>query len=133
MQDRPTASELVLAAKEHIEKQVLPALKDAKMKYQTLVAAHVLGVVAREIELGEKLAREELASLRALDHDGGAPPATLAEVAEEVRTRTLALCAAIRRGDEKARSSAALAHVRRVTVAKLAIASPGYKSLTPSG
>jgi hypothetical protein len=128
MQDRPNAAELVRAVKEHLEAQVIPGLGDAKLRYQTLVAAHVLSVVERELELGERAVREELASLRALQ--GGAEPAgsTLAELEEEVRGRTRALSASIRRGDLEDRARV-VDHVRRVVLAKLAIASPGYARL----
>jgi hypothetical protein len=129
MQDRPSAAELVLAVKEHLEREVMPAQKSPKLRFQTLVAAHVLSVVLREIEHGEKAAREELASLRALQGDDGAPaPATSSEVLEEVSRRTRALSAAIRKGDA-GDGACVLAHVRGVAMAKLAIANPAYRSL----
>ncbi len=48
MSRRPTAIELLEAAREHIT-QVAGTLHDPRLKFQTLVAAHVLGVVMREI------------------------------------------------------------------------------------
>jgi Domain of unknown function (DUF6285) len=137
MLDRPSAVELILAVKEHLEREVLPALEDPKLRYRTLVAAHVLSVVERELALGERAVRDELASLRALQGEGGAEPAgaTLRELEDELLRRTLVLCAAIRRGDVGDRVRVAT-HVRRAVLAKLAIANPGYASLrriTPSG
>jgi hypothetical protein len=129
MQDRPSAEELVRAVKEHLEREVIPALKDPKLRFQTLVAAHVLSVVEREMELGERALRDELAGLRALRGRPEAPAgSTLGELEAEVRESNRALCAAIRSGggEDPARVSA---HVRRVVLAKLAIANPAYKSL----
>jgi hypothetical protein len=129
MQDRPSAEELVRAVKEHLEREVIPALKDPKLRYQTLVAAHVLSVVEREMELGERALRDELASLCALQagHDH-LDAATLGELEAEVRRRTRALCASIRTGGVTDLASVR-EHVRRVVLAKLAIANPGYTSL----
>ena len=129
MQDRPTAEELLRAVKDHLEREVLPALSNPKLRFQTLVAANILGVVEREVAHGERAAREELKSLRALDGVATSPePATLADVRDEVGRRTLALCAAIRTGDAASRPEVR-AHVRAVTLAKLAVANPAYKSL----
>ena len=36
------------AARDHLKTKVAPALTDAPLRYQTLVAAHVLGVVTRD-------------------------------------------------------------------------------------
>lgn len=131
MQDRPGAKELVRAVKEHIEREVLPALSNPKLRYQTLVAAHVLSVVAREIELGESTARAELESLRALQ-PGGAELPTLAEVDAELLVQNRALAAAIRAGTA-GESVALRAHLRRATLAKLSIANPTYESLGGGG
>jgi hypothetical protein len=129
MQDRPTSTELIRAVREHLEREVIPGLENAKLRYQTLVAAHVLSVVERDIAPGERAAREELRGLRALDgKGGGSPPETLADVEREVRERTLALCRAIR-GENAGSRPEVRAHVRAVTLGKLAIANPAYKSI----
>jgi hypothetical protein len=131
MQDRPTAEELVRAVQEHLEREVLPNLDNPKLRFQTLVAANVLAIVERELAHGERAARAELAGLRALQGAGGAPePAGLAEVHEEIRRRTRSLCEAIRKGEPP--SPEVRDHVRKVTLAKLAIANPAYRSLSKS-
>ena len=38
MQDRPTQRELVEAAREHFEREVLPAITDPLVRFRTLVA-----------------------------------------------------------------------------------------------
>src|ERR1700677_2633772 len=104
MQDRPSAAELVRAVIEHLEREVLPALADPKLRYRTLVAAHVLSVVEREMERGEDAARQELEGLRALQgvlsSDPSPGPVTLTDVEAEVLRRNGALSAAIRSGGE---------------------------------
>jgi len=128
MQDRPNAAELIAAVKAHLEREVIPGLENPKLRYQTLVAAHVLGVVERELAYGERATREELKSLCALAGETAAPPETLAEAEAEVRERTAALCLLIRSGEAGHRPQVR-SHVRAVTTAKLAIANPLYKSL----
>ena len=68
---RPTAEELLDAVREHLVQRVLPAVSDPTLRFQTLVAAHVLGVVSRDLEGGEAaralVARERQ---RLLGHDG---------------------------------------------------------------
>ena len=105
--DRPSAAELVAAAREHLERLVVPALGDPKLRYQTLVAAHVLSIVQRELEASEREGSAEAARER-----------------EEAR----ALCAAIR-GGAVADRGALFARLRRETLAKLAVANPAYRSL----
>src|SRR5581483_4959975 len=48
MTRRPTSVELLEAAREHLA-LVAPTLGDPRLKFQTLVAAHVIGVVSREL------------------------------------------------------------------------------------
>jgi hypothetical protein len=57
MNDRPTAQELIEAARLYLEKELLPALSDARLRFQTLVAANVLSVAGRELAGEARLAR----------------------------------------------------------------------------
>lgn len=47
--ERPTALELLDAVREHLATRVVPNTRDPQLKFQTLVATHVLGVVLREL------------------------------------------------------------------------------------
>ena len=47
----PTAQELLDAVREHLVSRVIPAITDPRLRFQTLVAAHVLGVAVREASL----------------------------------------------------------------------------------
>ncbi len=59
MNDRPTAQELVDAVRLFLEKELLPGLTDARLRFQTLVAANVLAVAGREMAGEEALLHEE--------------------------------------------------------------------------
>lgn len=59
----PTALELVDAVREHLASKVLPTITDPRLRFQTLVAAHVLGVVVREGSLDRSMAND-VSSLR---------------------------------------------------------------------
>jgi aminoglycoside phosphotransferase (APT) family kinase protein len=58
---RPTASELLDAVREFLTGQVMPATT-GQLAFHARVAANVLGIVARELELGEIPPETELAS-----------------------------------------------------------------------
>lgn len=63
---RPTAMELLDAARDHLTTRVIPTIKDPQLRFQTLVAAHVLGVVGRELSAGSapfRFLREQRSSL----------------------------------------------------------------------
>ncbi|MCB1165024.1 MAG: hypothetical protein KDK37_12375 [Leptospiraceae bacterium] len=55
MQDRPDATDLLEAVADFLKKEVLAAVKDDSMlAYKTLVSWNMLGVVGRELRLGQK-------------------------------------------------------------------------------
>jgi hypothetical protein len=58
---RPTASELLDAVREFLSGQVMPATT-GQLAFHARVAANVLGIVARELELGDIPPETELAS-----------------------------------------------------------------------
>ena len=115
---RPTAVELLEAARDHLKAKVAPALTDAPLRYQTLVAAHVLGVVCRELSAGPgafaRVAEGRLALPGAPDDDA-------------------ALCAAIRRGDHDADPTALRAHLALRTGLALLAWNPLHLARTAAG
>jgi hypothetical protein len=120
-QDRPAASELVIAVREFLERDVMAAT-EGRVQFHTRVAVNVLNIVARELELGDDFAeheRERAAAL--LGHDG------------DVDDLERELAAALRAGTfddhlhDEVRS-----HVRATVREKLLIANPGYLPDTPS-
>jgi hypothetical protein len=127
MYDHPTATELIAAARMHLEQQVIPALAEPRLRFQTLVAANVLAIVERELALGE----EHLAAAwqRMVELEGDAAEALSgAELRAAVAEETRRLCERIRAGDYDSgpRRRALLAHLRRTAEEQLAVANPRY-------
>ena len=128
MNDRPTAGELVEAVQMFLEKELLPGLTDARLRFQTLVAANVLSIARREMSSEEALLREERRLLAPVLAEIGAEPAEIAELRQSVQSMNERLCAFIRQGafdaPERWRELAAIQ--RRVVLRKLEVANPRY-------
>jgi hypothetical protein len=128
MYDYPTAAELIAAARMQLEQQVIPALGEPRLRFQTLVAANVLAIVERELAGGEGHLAAAWRRMGGLlgERDGGPPagPALRAAVGQ----RGQALCAAIRAGafDEPVAERALLAHLRQAAEEELAVSNPRY-------
>jgi hypothetical protein len=113
-QDRPTASELVAAVREFLERDVMTAT-EGRVQFHTRVAVNVLNVVERELNLGPDLERVEWTRAAGLlGHDGDV----------DALERELAM--AIRSGGLDQRLDDVRAHVRATVREKLLIANPGY-------
>ncbi len=123
MHDRPTAAELIDAARRFLEGELLPTLSDARLRFQTLVAANVLAVAGRELASEEVGLRREWALL-----GEGIAPAGLEELRASVRAANLRLCERVRAGelDEPEAFRALAARLREVVVEKLQVANPRY-------
>src|SRR3954454_4722457 len=98
MHDRPTTTELVAAVRLFLETELLPSLKDQRMRFQALVAAHVLGTVERELPVEEADLRWEAAWLGKVLDETPAPASSLAELRQDVIDGNRRLCASIRNG-----------------------------------
>ncbi|UBU17720.1 DUF6285 domain-containing protein [Nonomuraea gerenzanensis] len=105
--DVPTAAELLVAVRDFLETDVLPAV-NGRVRYHTRVAINVLGMVEREIHLGPAQAEQHAASLAALG---------MADDAE--------LAAAVREG-RLADDDVLVAVLEQAVRAKLEVANPGY-------
>ena len=69
MQDRPTSIELLEAAADFVDRELVPAIEGAR-QFQARVVANVMRIVAREIKLEDPLVRSEVKALaRLLGHD----------------------------------------------------------------
>ena len=62
--DRPTTGELLESVREWLEREVIPAT-DGRLRFHARVAANVLGIVERELELGP--AQADAHTARAFD------------------------------------------------------------------
>src|SRR5207247_10533833 len=63
MQDRPHAAELAQAVREFIEPVVLPGIDGPRLRCRTMVAAYGLGILEREVAIGEPLLRRGFGSI----------------------------------------------------------------------
>jgi hypothetical protein len=124
MQDRPTAVELLRAAREFCERDLLPELR-GRRRFHTRVLMNVLGILEREWEDEEAALRAEW---KRLDELLGprTPPETLRDLTAAVRERNTDLAAQIRSGGLDDRWERTLELLRQTVAEKLAIANPRY-------
>jgi hypothetical protein len=129
MNDRPAAGELIEAVRLFLEKEVLPILVDARLRFQTLVAVNVLSIAGREMSSEEAMLREEWRLLAPMLVWTEEEPAGLAELRQAVARMNASLCALIREGafDEVARWQALAMIQRRLVQRKLEVANPRYR------
>jgi hypothetical protein len=106
--DRPDVTELVVAVREFLERDVADGT-EGRLRFHARVAANVLGMVERELELGPEQRRDHAAALVRLG---------MRDEAE--------LAAAIRDGVLDDRHDDVVEVVRATVRAKLAVAHPGY-------
>ncbi|HYL59283.1 MAG TPA: DUF6285 domain-containing protein [Candidatus Acidoferrales bacterium] len=127
MQDRPTSIELLEAAADFVDRELVPVIEGAK-QFQARVVANVMRIVAREIQLEDPYVRREVKALaKLLGHE--APHLhglddlrkASAEFAGELSNR-------IRAGDADtgAWRAEVMANVRQSVEDKLRIANPRY-------
>ena len=113
MQDRPRAPELIEAVREFIER-ILPELK-GHSAFHGRVAANVLDIVRRELELAPATDAAEHARLRALLGADG-----------DLGQLNRLLCQRIASGDIGPDNPDLIEHLRATTLAKLAVDQPRY-------
>jgi hypothetical protein len=126
MSVRPTIDEMLAAVIQHLETNVLPALKtDARLHFQTLVAANVLKIAGRELAAGDEPARSGWLRLNDLLGES-LPLPDDAGVAAALADRRNLLCADIRAGkwDEPAQLGRLLRVLIEDAEAELAISNP---------
>ncbi len=77
MQDRPTAVEILATIGEYLQDDVLPIVHGG-LRYKTLVAANLLALLQRQLDLGDAPQQREIAELAALLDGPGREGADLA-------------------------------------------------------
>lgn len=89
MRDRPNASELVEAAREFLEQEVLPTLADQRLRFRALVAINALGIAQRELDSKEPevLSTEQAAELARRIRGGDVPEGAPAQLEQEVAAK----------------------------------------------
>jgi hypothetical protein len=130
MQDRPTATELLTAVQAFLLDEVAPMLGDARLRFRTLIAANVVGIVEREVTGEEERLRTEWQRLAALDPAAGSStlPASLDALRTDIARRRHALCVRIRSGEADAGPwrAAVLGYARWAVEEKLRVSNPRY-------
>jgi Domain of unknown function (DUF6285) len=128
MTDRPTAAQLVEAVHHLLEAEVVPALTDARLRFQTLVAANVLSIVGRELATADADARLAWDQLAAVLGASEPQPLHAGDRSAALRQLNEELCRRIRAGDydEPVRFLGLLNQLRPLIVRKLEIANPRF-------
>jgi hypothetical protein len=121
VQDRPTAGELLRAAREFCERDLLPELK-GRRQFHTRVLMNVLAILEREWEGEEQALRDEWRRLDALLGEAPAPE----RLADGVHERNKELAAKIRSGELDDRWDETLALLRETIGQKIEIANPRW-------
>lgn len=125
MQDRPTAGELLDAAREFLETEIMPELTGRK-QFHVRVTVNVLKMLGREWAHEEDAVCFEWARLQSLlDRDDPAP-ATYAQTRDEVKEMNAELSRRIRAGEFDDRFNEALSVLRVNVEDKLRIANPAW-------
>ena len=126
MHDRPTADELLRAVEMLLDEQLVPTLEGSG-KYNARVAANVIRIVRRELQLEESQLDAEWRGLDLLLGAAQRPPGVSA-LKQQLAERNRELSERIREGDADAGRfrELALAHVRDTVHAKMEVGNPRW-------
>ena len=127
MQDRPTASELLVALREFLDDEVLPAV-DGPTRYRTRVASNLVSIVERELTLGPATLRREqelLTDLVGVDAGQLGADLDVEDQVLELNRRLTERLADPNLADPDF-DAAARDALERIVRDKLAVARPGY-------
>jgi ethanolamine utilization microcompartment shell protein EutL len=127
MQDRPNAIELLEAAADFVDREIVTATQ-GRVQFQSRVVANVMRIVAREIKLEDSFVRSEVNALAALQGEPKPHTHSLDDLHKAAITLNEQLCASIRAGeaDSDPRRGEVLTLVRQSVEDKLRIANPRY-------
>jgi alcohol dehydrogenase class IV len=127
MQDRPTSIELLEAAADFVDREIVPAIEGAR-QFQARVVANVMRIVAREIQQEDPAARIEVKALARLLGRDAPHLHSLEDLRKASASMGEELSARIRAGDADSGSWRAevLSVVRQSVEDKLRIANPRY-------
>ncbi|MBL6761562.1 MAG: hypothetical protein ISQ19_02575 [PS1 clade bacterium] len=115
MEDRPSAEQLLAAARAFLTETAMPQLT-GHAAFHARVAGNVLDIVARELALAPGFAKAEQARLSLLLGETG-----------DLVTLNRKLCEQIAAGEMDLSNEALKTHLIKVTMGKLAIDQPGYQ------
>lgn len=126
MYDRPHASELLEAARHHLETQIVPLTKatNHKLYFQTLVAINVMKIVERELDQRSDHLQAEWERLNALFGEHPIPTSE-SDLSAQLAERNRALCQAIRAG-ELDHEAQLFSHLKQTSIEQLQVANPRF-------
>jgi alcohol dehydrogenase class IV len=127
MQDRPTSVELLEAAADFVDREIVPAIEGAR-QFQARVVANVMRIVVREIQMEDPAVRVEVKALARLLGRDAPHLHSLDDLRKASASMGEELSARIRAGDADRGSwrSEVLSVVRQSVEDKLRIANPRY-------
>jgi len=127
MQDRPNSVELLEAAADFVDREIVPAIQGAR-QFQVRVVANVMRIVAREIQMEDPVTRNEVKALAALLGHEKPHLHCLDDLHKAAMKLNEELSEKIRAGeaDDGAFRAEALKVVRQAVEDKLRIANPRY-------
>lgn len=127
MQDRPTAVELLEAAAEFVDREIVPAIHGAR-QFQVRVVANVMRIAARELQLEDPVVRTEVKALAELLGHEKPHLHSLDDLHAAAMKLNEELSAKIRAGEADAGDFRArtLRVVRQAVEDKLRVANPRY-------
>ena len=131
MQDRPTAVELLKAARDFCERELGPSL-NGRMRFQVRILQNILGTLEREWEHEEDALIAEWGRLKHVLGKDDARPDTFKGLGSQVRDWNVELAAKIRGGALDDHADELLAMLTDTIAEKIAIANPDYASSATS-
>jgi hypothetical protein len=123
MQDRPSRQEFLRGITRFLESEVVPVLAEP-LRFHTRVAANLLKIIERELDLEQGHLQNEVEGLRALLSRSSPDPGI--DLKQEIRDLNEELCYRIRQGqaDQSSWGKEVLHHLKRTVIQKLEIANP---------
>jgi hypothetical protein len=127
MQDRPTSIELLEAAADFVDSEIVPVV-EGQRQFQSRVVANVMRIIAREIQMEDRFVRDEVRSLSKLLARQEPHVHALDDVRKAAFELNQELSEKIRAGeaDEGDWRNQVFATVRQRVEDKLKIANPRY-------
>ena len=128
MNDRPNTAELIAAARVYLEQELIPAQTDARLRFQTLVAANVLAIAERDLATEEAHLAEEWRQLSKLLNLADTAPEQLSALRQGVLEKNRLPRQGILAGDfdEQSKFLALCRQLRAIVERKLEVANPRY-------
>ncbi|HLX28101.1 MAG TPA: phosphotransferase family protein [Casimicrobiaceae bacterium] len=121
--DIADAADLLATARETLLSEIVPSINASKQRYNALMTANAMAIAARELSLGDEVARREAERLRSLATNVAAPEARDVDDLPGLRR---AVCVAIREGrfDDSVYANALAASLAEIAADRVAISNP---------